>query len=274
MRYILLFSLICSLLVSCQQNNNDKELQDMSSLSNMDIPGKIWANLAEKKIFFGHQSVGFNIIDGIKDLMKDSPVKLSIVELKDAGPLSKPGFYHARVGKNVDPISKIDDFARQVDAGIGGTADIAFFKFCFVDIRSQTDIQKVFKHYVQTMERLEKKYPQTKFVHFTVPLSTTVTSWKTRVKTLIGKKDIWEYDDNIRKNEFNRMLKEHYAGKEPVFDIAAYESTLPDGKRSRFTKDGKDYFDLAPEYTYDDGHLNEQGRKWVAEHLLTFLSGV
>ena len=274
MRYILLFSLICSLLVSCQQNNNDKELQDMSSLSNMDIPGKIWANLAEKKIFFGHQSVGFNIIDGIKDLMKDSPVKLSIVELKDVGPLSKPGFYHARVGKNVDPISKIDDFARQVEAGIGGTADIAFFKFCFVDIRSQTDIQKVFKHYVQTMERLEKKYPRTKFVHFTVPLSTTVTSWKTRVKTLIGKKDIWEYDDNIRKNEFNRMLKEHYAGKEPVFDIAAYESTLPDGKRSRFTKDGKDYFDLAPEYTYDDGHLNEQGRKWVAEHLLTFLSGV
>jgi len=51
-----------------------------------------------------------------------------------------------------------------------------------------------------------------------------------------------------------------------------YESTLPDGKRSKFTKDGKEYFDLAPEYTFDDGHLNERGRRWVAQHLLTFLS--
>ena len=204
--------------------------------------------------------------------MKDPAIKLSIVELKEIGPLSKPGFYHARVGKNVDPISKIDDFARQVDAGIGGTADIAFFKFCFVDIRPQTDIQKVFRHYVQTMGRLAKKYPHTKFVHFTVPLSTTITTWKTKIKVMMGKKDIWEYDNNIRKNEFNRMLKDHYRGKEPVFDIAMYESTLPDGKRSTFTKDGKEYFDLAPEYTYDDGHLNEQGRKWIARHLLILLS--
>ena len=55
-------------------------------------------------------------------------------------------------------------------------------------------------------------------------------------------------------------------------DIAYFESTYPDGKRSTFTKEGKSYFDLAPEYTYDDGHLNEKGRQWVAEHLLNFLA--
>jgi len=276
MRYILLFSLICSLLVSCQQNDNSEELHNMSALTNKDIPGKIWESLSDKKIFFGHQSVGFNIIDGIKDLMAYATPEynLNIIELSAPEPLSAPGFYHARVGSNVDPISKIDDFARQMDAGIGNTADIAFFKFCFVDIRSQTDIKKVFQHYTQTMERLKEKYPQTKFIHFTVPLSTTVTSWKTKVKTLIGKKDIWEYDDNIRKNQFNNMIRGYYSGKEPVFDIAKFESLYPSGRRSFFKVNGQEYFDLAPEYTYDDGHLNERGRKWVAEHLLIFLSGL
>ncbi len=244
----------------------------MSYLISTNSVSETLSNLSDKKIFFAHQSVGFNIIDGIKDLMKSSSVKLSIVELKKIHPLTESGFYHARVGKNGDPFSKIDDFAKQIDAGIGGTADIAFLKFCFVDIRSQTDIQKVLNYYIQVMEKLEEKYPQTKFVHLTVPLSTTITTWKTRIKILMGKKDIWEYDSNIRKNEYNRMLKNHYAGKEPVFDLAAYESKLPDGRRSKFTKDGKDYFDLASEYAHDEGHLNEKGRKWIAKQFLYFLS--
>ena len=88
----------------------------------------------------------------------------------------------------------------------------------------------------------------------------------------MGKKDIWEYDANIKKNEFNDLLTNYYAGKDPVFDIAYFESTYPDGKRSTFSKEGKSYFDLAPEYTYDDGHLNEKGRQWVAKHLLNFLA--
>jgi hypothetical protein len=105
-----------------------------------------------------------------------------------------------------------------------------------------------------------------------VPLETTMISWKTRIKTLLRKNDIWEYDANIRKNEFNDLVRNYYSGKEPIFDIAYFESTYPDKKRSTFKKYGKMYYDLAPEYTYDDGHLNENGRKWVAEQLLKFLS--
>jgi hypothetical protein len=159
-----------------------------------------------------------------------------------------------------------------MDAGIGGSADVAFFKFCFVDIGADTDVNKVFDHYKNTMSRLKTKYPGTTFVHVTVPLGTTIESWKTRIKVLMGKTEIWEYDANIRKNEFNNLLRGNYAGREPVFDLAGFESTYPDGKRSTFTKNGTSYYDLAPEYTYDDGHLNEKGRKWVAEQLLMFLA--
>ena len=238
-----------------------------------DVPREKWTTLSDKKIYFGHQSVGFNIIDGMKDLMHKYPyLKLEIIESDNDFRLSSPGFYHSRIGSNVNPISKIDDFADKMAAGVGATADIAFFKFCFVDIGSDTDIQKVFDHYVKVMTVLKERYPRVKIVHFTVPLGTTLTNWKTSIKTLLGKKDIWEYDANVRKNEFNDLLRNHYAGKEPVFDIAGFESTLTDGKRSTFTKGGKSYFDLAPEYTYDDGHLNEKGRQWVAGHLLIFLA--
>lgn len=271
-KYRYLFLLIVFYVVSLNTNlfAGDKTMPNETISA---LPAAALTALSSKKIYFGHQSVGFNIIDGIKDIMSANKlVKLNIIELDQIKKLESSGFYHARVGSNRNAISKIDDFAAQMDAGIGGTADIAFFKFCFVDIGADTDIQKVFAHYQVTMAKLRKKYPTTKFIHFTVPLGTTITTWKTRIKTLMGKKDIWEYDANIKKNEFNDLLTNHYTGKEPVFDIAYFESTYPDGKRSTFSKEGKSYFDLAPEYTYDDGHLNEKGRRWVAEHLLVFLA--
>ncbi len=85
---------------------------------------------------------------------------------------------------------------------------------------------------------------------------------------------IWEYDDNIARNDFNKLLFEEFIGKEPLFDIAGIESTGYDGKRSAFKKAGKSFYSLAPEYTQDGGHLNETGRKRVAEQLLIFLAGM
>lgn len=35
-----------------------------------DIPESSWVKILKKRIFFGHQSIGLNIIDGIKDLIK------------------------------------------------------------------------------------------------------------------------------------------------------------------------------------------------------------
>ena len=70
------------------------------------------------------------------------------------------------------------------------------------------------------------------------------------------------------------MLKKEYEDKEPILDIAKIESTFPNGTRSLFTKDGKTYYSMAPEYTYDGSHLNETGRKKVAEQLLIFMANL
>ena len=35
------------------------------------VPQEYWVKLAEKKIFFGHKSVGYNVIDGIEDILNE-----------------------------------------------------------------------------------------------------------------------------------------------------------------------------------------------------------
>jgi hypothetical protein len=272
---VLLFTTFITIsLISCDSGGKMPE-KTTHSPSIKDIPGSAWKELSEKKVYFGHQSVGFNIIDGIKDVMRENPkIKLNIVETSDSSEFNTPLFAHSRVGKNTDPKSKIDAFASFVEKGIGGKADIAFFKFCYVDVTARTDIDKVFDDYKTIMSRLKESYPRTKFIHMAVPLTVTKTSFKTWIKVTIKKKDIWEYDDNIKRNRFNELLRKEYNGKEPVFDLAKVESTHPDGRMETFTKDGANYYSLVPNYTDDGGHLNEKGREIVAEQLLILLAGL
>jgi lysophospholipase L1-like esterase len=76
----------------------------------------------------------------------------------------------------------------------------------------------------------------------------------------------------VKRNKFNAMLRHEYAEREPFFDLAKLESTFPDGSQSTFTKDGSIYSSLVPDYTNDGGHLNEKGRRKIAEHLLVYLA--
>ena len=259
-------------LISCSGGEMSKETIKFPSIK--DVPASAWEKLSQKKIYFGHQSVGFNIIDGIKDLMKENPqIKLNIVETADQSDFKLGLFAHSRVGKNVDSKSKTDEFVEFINKGIGGKADAAALKFCYVDIKSDTNTKNVYLDYSNSISQLKKKYPDMTIIHFTVPLTTTKTTWKTWIKKAMGKKT-WEYDDNIKRNEYNEMLLKEYEGKELILDIAKIESTFPNGTRCSFTKDGKTYYSMVPEYTYDSCHLNELGRKKVAEQLLILLANL
>jgi len=240
-----------------------------------DVPASAWQKLSQKKIYFGHQSVGNNIIAGFKDLMQKHPeLKLNIVETADDSDFKAGLFAHSRVGENLDTKIKITDFVNFIDSGIGKKADAAALKFCYLDMVVDTDVGEVFSNYDRSMERLKKKYPDMTVVHFTEPLTVSKTSWKTWIKKLIGKTDLWEYADNIKRNEYNNLLIEKYGGKEPILDIAKIESTRPDGTRQAFSLNGKTYYSMVPEYTTDGGHLNETGRQKVAEQFLILLANL
>ena len=84
-------------------------------------------------------------------------------------------------------------------------------------------------------------------------------------------KNIYGYTENIKRAQYNKMIKNYYKDK-PIFDIAEVESKYPDGRRESFELHGQTFYALVPQYTYDGGHLNEMGRKVVAKELINVLS--
>lgn len=239
-----------------------------------EIPESVWNNLAEKTLYFGHQSVGFNIIAGIETLMAEHPaIRLNLVKTTDAAAFDSPIFGHSAVGNNTEPLTKIDAFTQVLKNGVGAKVEIAFLKFCFIDFDRKTpDVEGIFSQYVQAMRHLHEQFPHLTIVHFTVPLTAEQSGPKAWLKKTLGK---GANEDNLARHRFNALLKAEYEGKAPIFDIATIESTLPDGTRASLTaKDGTVYDTLVPEYTDDGGHLNETGRKVVAEALLLFLANM
>ena len=259
----------------CERSEIVKDQFNYGDLKN--ISAAQWESISKKKIFFGHQSVGRNIVEGMKDVLKDYPqVKITIINSDKPQDLIPGIFEHSEIGRNEDPESKINGFSKLVRLGIGNNADIAFFKFCYVDITASTNAEALFKNYQETMEQLKKEYPDVKFIHFTVPLLRQPgKSIKSSIKKFLGRGDgFFDNSHNIARNRYNELLKSAYEGREPVFDLARLEAISPDKTLSFFNDQGKQILSLCPEYTEDGGHLNAVGRKAVAEQLLVFLAGL
>ena len=270
---VLVLSAAMMLSVGC---SGDKPPQPAMPLDNLrSVSPDTWKKLSEEKIFFGHQSVGQNILDGITDIMRDLPqIQLSIKKIdqyRDYG--SEPAFYNAWLGENTVPQSKIDDFVKYIQNGMGAETDIAFFKFCYIDFSKETDISKLFGRYRTAMSELARRFPKTTFIHVTVPLVSRPSGLKDRIKIILGR-SVKDPAVSMKRNMFNDMIRNEYVDSAPIFDLARIESTYPDGKRESFDVDGKIYYALVEDYTDDGAHLNNLGRKVAAGALLLLLSSL
>jgi len=107
----------------------------------------------------------------------------------------------------------------------------------------------------------------------TSPLTTADFGARGRLDLLKGMLKGWlgRPDDNARRAVFNQRLRAAFADR-TIFDLAAIESTHPDGSRVFYGRAGA-VEALAPEYTADGGHLNAFGRKVAARALLRILAG-
>ena len=206
----------------------------------------------------------------VRSLKENPSIRLTIVETTDPSRFDAPVFAHARVGRNGDPGSKCEAFEQYMDSGIGSRADIAFFKFCYVDINRETDVGKMFESYKATVRRVKTKYPGLTLVHVTVPLTSTDYTLKVRLKTFV-KGILGRKDENVGRGELNERIRKEFGGSDPIFDLAAIESTSPAGEPVTFTYQGKKYPCMYPGYTTDGGHLNSEGKRVVAVGLLQTL---
>lgn len=268
----LLFTVIVSNNTAIGGESMNKSGPRFNSIS--EVPDDVWLRLSEKKIYFGHQSVGYNIMHGVEAVLKQNPlIKLRMVETYDPEKITTGMFAHSQIGYNYKPKTKTEGFAFLMKAGLGTTVDYAFHKYCYVDILAYSDVEDLFLNYKVTISKIKSKNPSAQIIHVTVPLSTLESGLKTKIKKMIGR-PLAGFQSNIKRNQFNSKMIAEYEGKDPIFDLAKFESTLPDGSRSQFVNNGETYYALPAVYASDDGHLNEEGGTYIAEQLLLFLANV
>lgn len=210
-----------------------------------------------KRILFGHQSVGANMIDGIPTLYSSYGVSSPrIIGDLSQIPSSTGGFFaEFYVGSNYDPVGKMADFnatVRQYSTKL----DIALMKLCFVDIDSGTNAQQLFNSYKATMDGLVRDFPNIKFVYTTAAL------------------DDYDTGAAIVREQYNSLIRQAYGSTGRVFDLAKVESTRPDGTRVSGVSGGQTYYQPYGGYTSDGGHLNNAGVKAVDTALFKLLSSL
>jgi hypothetical protein len=222
------------------------------------------------RVYFGHQSVGGNIVTGLQDLTSEVGAGPAIVELgRDAAPHG-PVFLHSEIGENGRPLTKLASFAETLEQLAPDAVDVAAMKFCYLDFRKTDDPSVLLAEYAARIAELRGRFPKTTFLHITAPLKAP-EGIKGALKSVIGY--AYPVDENIRRNQFNALLRTRFAS-EPLFDLASVESTSSDGERSVFRADGAIYEQLVPDYSTDGGHLNAYGRQMAARALITSLARV
>jgi hypothetical protein len=175
-------------------------------------------NILTKRIFFGHQSVGTNILDGVNEILADNE-KLKLIESRNLEDFSGPCIYHCKIGANQDPISKINDFVTLIHSSFGNNVDLACFKFCYTDIQELTDVEHLFETYRNEMDPLTQKYQNTTFLHITVPLRTAEYGLTRIVKNLLGRNSI-AVIKNLKRQIFNELMIREYNDTGYLFDLA------------------------------------------------------
>ncbi len=209
--------------------------------------------VAAMRSFFGHQSVGGNILAAVPGVFTDHGVSAPPVR-EIPGPVTGGAILHDEIGTNGDPRSKVTDFADDVRDGLGQEVGVALMKFCYVDITAGTNVSSVFAHYRETIAALQHEYPGVAFVHVTVPLTTDSPG------------------DNVAREKYNSLVRQQYADSGRLFDLAVIESTRPDGTRVSGSQDGATYYALYSGYASDNGHLNDRGARAAAAGLLDVMA--
>ena len=228
--------------------------------------------LSAARVYFGHQSVGNDVLKGLEELATAEGVRLRIVEAPSGVEDDLPGIVHARVGRNREPQTKCDAFGQFLTRQVDRKWDAAVLKFCYADLGDggESDPARLIESYKRTVASIRTARPDLVIVHATAPLLSDGLGKRDAIKKWLG---LGTSNDsgNLIRNQFNDLIRKEY-GHEEMFDVARMESTRPDGTRTGFKKDGRFIFSMAPEFTYDEGHLTPTGRRWVAREFARSLA--
>jgi len=233
----------------------------------VDPAGGELRRLSRHPFVLGHQSVGAALLAAVRQEL--GPASSVVTEWKPGDPV-RPGLLHFRVGRNTDPVSKIEAFERALASWPAGLPGAAGFKFCFVDFDRDTDVEGLFARYRDAVRRVERDHPGLVVYHVTVPLAVDDSLPRRLAKDLLGRPTSRAL--NRRREEFSDFLRREWGRQGLVFDLAALEAgeDLPPGGTGA-AGDGRRA--LVAGWTEDGAHPSRAAARYLGCRLVRFLAG-
>lgn len=201
--------------------------------------------IGQLKWYFAHASVGGNMIEGLADLHSSSPGFYTLSSASAGASPSgvTPAGVVAEYNRgNPGWQAKVDTFQTCVSNGWRcPQVNLVLNKFCYID--QTADLA----YYLRSMTNLEAAFPETVFVHMTLPLMTS------------------EDNDNYLRNVFNDGLRSWVRTNSRVlYDIADIEAHDNNGVVCTFVFNSRVCQKMYSAWSSDGGHLNADGRQLVA----------
>jgi len=234
--------------------------------SNLNI--SILNEIRNKKILFGHASVGDNIMEGLANLASSNPERYNLNIINNPSDIEGYAFGHWGWinSRNGYANEKIIEFENKIRSNTssgnqwGNTLDFAFLKFCFADINVEKNVTEIFNNYISCVNRLKQDYPTCKFIFVTNP----------------NRGDVYfnyQKFDAIKRYELNQMIRNYIETNGGfLFDIADLEEHDENMNLQYFEYANENYPKMwyVPEnsdsdgWSYDGGHLNNKGKNHIA----------
>jgi len=209
--------------------------------------------VGQQRVFFSHASVGGNITNGLTALRSSNATTYQLVVTgEDSTPPSTtlPGRFYDFSRGNPGWQAKMDNYRTYTANGWSSPKiDFSMDKLCYIDQAANVN------YYLGLMQELSTSNPDTHFVYWTIPLTTSTGS------------------DNVLRNNYNKAVREYAASHDVIlFDIADIEAWSPSGVEQTFVYNGLTYQRLYSAYTGDGGHLNSAGAQRVGIGLYSLLA--
>lgn len=209
-------------------------------------------SIRDARVFFAHRSVGAEIVEqGVPAVYEEFDLP-PLAANEDEG----ARFFDDWLEQTEDPMDKLESFPAILAGDFpDGSVDVAFMKLGYVDIVEETDVEALFEAYTAMMDDLSASYPTVTFLHVTV----TPTRWQP--------------ENNAKIEEFNELVRQEYADRGRLIDLAGALSQCPDGTVDRHeTEEGDSYSQICEAFTRDGGHLSPEGAATAAAELLSVVA--
>jgi hypothetical protein len=231
-----------------------------------------WSVIAERTVYFGHQSVGTGVIAGVEGLKAEYALPLHVVQTRDPATVTGPAFVHFLAGQNRDYASKNAALLRLLETRTRAQRPVVVLKYCYADITCSADSLTMFEAYRDTVDTIESEHPDVTLVHTTIPLATAENAVKWRAKQFLGRPT--RREAAIARHRYNERVRAEFSATEPIFDLAKIQAKQLDGRLTGFTAGGCVIETLALDNTSDGSQLNVRCQRAAAEALLNVHSEV